>query len=85
MSPLALAVNFELLKRSQNLTYREVLHFEWQVGAKLFESAEIFEGVRALLIDKDNKPQWKYRSLSDVTPDLVETFFRPSVEPIKLN
>ena len=84
MSPLALAVNFELIKRSEQKRYRDVLLFEWQVGAKLFQSGEIFEGVRALLVDKDNKPQWKFKSLTDITPDLIETFFKPSVEPIQL-
>ena len=84
MSPLALAVNFEIIKRSQGLEYREVLQFEWQVAALVADSCEFFEGVRALLIDKDNKPQWKFKSLTDITPDLIETFFKPSVEPIQL-
>jgi enoyl-CoA hydratase/carnithine racemase len=35
------------------------------------------EGVRALLIDKDNRPDWSLKNLADVTPDLMEAFHLP--------
>ena len=33
------------------------------------------EGVRALLIDKDRKPTWQYRSSREVPAEVLATFF----------
>ncbi len=33
------------------------------------------EGIRALLIDKDGKPQWSASSVDDITAEMVEVFF----------
>lgn len=34
-------------------------------------------GVRALLIDKDQKPQWKPARLEDCTKEKVQSYFEP--------
>jgi hypothetical protein len=36
---------------------------------------EFFEGVRALLVDKDKSPNWKYKSVADLPQDEIEWFF----------
>lgn len=33
-------------------------------------------GVRALLIDKDNNPQWNPKSLGEVTDEYIESYFK---------
>ena len=35
------------------------------------------EGVRALLVDKDNSPKWNPATLAEVTKDYVESYFQP--------
>jgi len=39
------------------------------------DHTEFFEGVRALLVDKDKSPQWKHKTILDVGQDEVEWFF----------
>ena len=39
--------------------------------------SDFHEGVRALLVDRDNAPKWKHASYKDVTPELVATYFAP--------
>ena len=48
-----------------------------QPGRRNFEHGEIFEGVRALVIDKDNQPKWNPATLAEVTPEMVARFFAP--------
>ena len=36
---------------------------------------EFFEGVRALLIDKDKNPQWSHKDVRDVLKEEVDYFF----------
>ena len=42
-----------------------------------FEHGDFLEGIRALLIDKDNQPRWRPDRLADVTPAMVASFFQP--------
>ncbi len=35
------------------------------------------EGVRAVLVDKDNNPRWNPSNLQEVTDDYIESFFAP--------
>ena len=38
---------------------------------------DFYEGIRALLVDKDRQPKWSPAELAEVTPALVEAHFRP--------
>jgi hypothetical protein len=40
-----------------------------------FEHGEVLEGIRALVIDKDNAPVWNPPTLDAVTPEMVARFF----------
>jgi len=48
---------------------------EYNIVVGCMEHTEFFEGVRALLIDKDKSPKWKHASIRDVTPEDVAFFF----------
>jgi len=42
-----------------------------------FEHGEVIEGVRALVIDKDNAPRWSQASIAEVSDEMVARFFAP--------
>ena len=48
---------------------------EYKVSQGFMNHREFFEGVRALLIDKDNAPQWSHKSLNEVKDSEVQEFF----------
>lgn len=57
---------------------------EYKVSQGFMNNREFFEGVWALLIDKDNNPKWSHKSLSEVSSKEVEEYFnRP--EELDLN
>jgi hypothetical protein len=39
------------------------------------QHTEMYEGIRALLIDKDRKPKWTYKTFREVPVQVVEQMF----------
>jgi enoyl-CoA hydratase/carnithine racemase len=76
-SPLLMCVTHELLRRGASLDVADCLRMERNLVRRNFEHGEILEGVRALVIDKDNAPRWNPPTLDSVTPAMVERFFEP--------
>jgi enoyl-CoA hydratase/carnithine racemase len=74
-SPLMMCVTFTLLKCGAELDVADCLRLERTLVRRAFEGEEILEGVRALVIDKDNAPDWKPAKIEDVTPEMVARFF----------
>lgn len=76
-SPLMMCVTAELLSRGAQMDVAGCLRMERSVVRRNFEHGEVLEGVRALVIDKDNAPQWNPPTLAAVTPEMVARFFEP--------
>ncbi|MFC5459623.1 enoyl-CoA hydratase/isomerase family protein [Massilia niabensis] len=76
-SPLLMSVTHEMLLRGAALGVADCLRMERSLVRRNFEHGEVLEGVRALVIDKDNAPQWNPPTLGEVTPGMVERFFEP--------
>jgi enoyl-CoA hydratase/carnithine racemase len=76
-SPLMMCVTHELLARGAALDVADCLRMERTLVRHNFEHGEVLEGVRALVIDKDNAPKWNPATLEEVTPAMVERFFTP--------
>jgi enoyl-CoA hydratase/carnithine racemase len=76
-SPLMMCVTREMLVRGAGLDVADCLRMERSLVRRNFEHGEVLEGVRALVIDKDNAPQWNPPTLDAVTPDMVARFFAP--------
>jgi hypothetical protein len=76
-SPLMMCVTREMLARGARLGVADCLRMERSLVRRNFEHGEVLEGVRALVIDKDNAPKWNPPALDQVTPDMVARFFEP--------
>jgi enoyl-CoA hydratase/carnithine racemase len=81
-SPLSLYVIQAQLKRSQHADLREVFLMEMQLAAQCCRLGEFAEGVRALLVDKDKSPKWRYDSVEKVDMSVVASYFQ---SPWELN
>ncbi len=62
-----MAVVFQQIKRGSKLSLKEVFEMEYKISQGFVNHTEFFEGVRALLIDKDKNPKWKHKSIAEVT------------------
>lgn len=77
-SPLLMCVTMELLKRGAQLDVAGCLRLERNLVRRNFEHGEVLEGVRALVVDKDNAPRWSPPSIGEVTDAMVAAFFAPA-------
>jgi len=73
-SPLSLVVTFEKLQLSQRFNLQECLQQDYQLMYHFMKKSDFFEGVRAMMIDKDKHPHWLYQDWHEVPYALVQTF-----------
>lgn len=57
-SPTSLLVIFELLKRGRELNFSDCMKMEYAVAYGFLNHNDFYEGVRAVIVDKDNTPNW---------------------------
>ena len=58
---------------------------EYKISQGFVNHTEFFEGVRALLIDKDKNPKWKYQSVKDVKKEDLDFFFERPQDVLNLD
>jgi enoyl-CoA hydratase/carnithine racemase len=79
-SPLMLSVTLEQIRRARSMELTDVLRMERGVMRQCFSvrrgrGSECQEGMRALVIDKDQAPRWNPAALVDVNTAMVQAFF----------
>lgn len=77
MSPTSLKVTFEQLRRGADLSFEECMRQEFRMTQAVMEGHDFYEGIRAVLVDKDRNPHWQPARLEDVGPAAVARFFDP--------
>ncbi len=77
-SPLSLKITFEFLKHgSQQKSLKEALIEEYRLATRMIRQPDFIEGVRAVIVDKDQSPKWQPASLGEVSEEFVKSFFEP--------
>jgi len=79
-SPIAMVGARETIHRGKKLSISECFAMELALGARWIEVGDFIEGIRALIIDKDNSPQWAY-TLPELTAQKIQSLF-PSLPKI---
>jgi enoyl-CoA hydratase len=75
-SPLSLKLAFFVQKRGGELDLEGALTLEFRVMQHVLADGDFYEGVRSVLIDKDQKPRWRYASVVEVSDAEVERHFQ---------
>ena len=83
-SPTAVKTSFEQLRRGKKVTIKEAFLREWDMAVHYCTTPDFTEGVRARLIDKDNRPRWNPPALSAVADETIERYFRPQPDGVNL-
>jgi enoyl-CoA hydratase len=77
MSPSSLKVTLRQLRRCRGLPYDEVVDVEYRLSQHTTALPDFREGIRAVLVDKDNRPRWNPPTLAEVREADVEACFAP--------
>jgi enoyl-CoA hydratase len=77
-APLASAAALHMLKAGALMTdFAAEMAMEYRVAARLIAHPDFAEGIRALIVDKDNSPRWSPDNLPGVDDAMIERIFAP--------
>jgi enoyl-CoA hydratase/carnithine racemase len=76
-SPLSAALTWSLLQRTRHLGLAEAFRTELVLALHMTRCHDFAEGVRALLVDKDNAPRWAPASPALLSRDRIDACFQP--------
>jgi enoyl-CoA hydratase/carnithine racemase len=76
-SPTMLSVTLRQLERGADMSLADCFRMELGMAAHSFIQGDFVEGVRAVLIDKDNAPRWRPSRIEAVSEAAIDAFFGP--------
>jgi enoyl-CoA hydratase len=77
-SPQTLKVAHRQLHRGLEMkTFEDNMRMEYRIGSRVVHRHDFQEGVRAVIVDKDNKPNWSPATLAGVTNTMLDEIFAP--------
>ncbi len=77
-SPTALMVTHRLVCEGARMTrFEDHMNMEFRLACRFYQGHDLFEGIRAVIIDKDNAPQWQPAMIQAVSDADVEAYFAP--------
>lgn len=82
-SPSSAHIIFRQLQNGKDLSLEEVFRSELNLSCQCCLHPDFAEGVRALLVDKDQSPKWDPPTLKDITQDWIDGYFTPLWEEEK--
>ncbi len=77
-SPQTMKVAFRQLALGAKMTaFADNMAMEYRIGARVVQKHDFIEGVRAVIVDKDNAPRWNPPTLEGVTDAQLDEIFAP--------
>jgi enoyl-CoA hydratase len=76
-SPTSIALAFEQMRRGATLDFAQAMQTEFRIVSRIVRGHDFYEGVRAVVVDKDHAPVWEPASLEAVSPSAIEAYFAP--------
>ena len=83
-SPTSLKITLAQLRRGRTLDFAECMRIEFRIVSRLMRGHDLYEGIRSVIIDKDQAPRWQPASLAAVGAAEVEQYFAPQADELAL-
>jgi enoyl-CoA hydratase len=76
-SPLSLKLALAQVRRGKDWDFAACMRAEFRIVSRIIHGHDFYEGVRAVIVDKDNKPRWQPATLAEVSDAEIERHFAP--------
>ncbi len=77
-SPQTCKVALRQLKEGAAMeSFADEMRNEYRIGSRVLVRHDFIEGVRALIVDKDNDPKWNPATPEDTSDELIDAIFAP--------
>jgi enoyl-CoA hydratase len=83
-SPTSMAIALRQMQLGAIMDFAAVMQMEYRIVCRIAEGHDFYEGVRAVIIDKDNLPRWNPSRIDDVTEDMIAAHFLPLADDLML-
>jgi enoyl-CoA hydratase len=76
-SPTSLKLALAQVRAGAGLSFEACMQTEFRIVSRIIHGHDFYEGVRAVIVDKDNAPHWRPATLADVADAEIERHFAP--------
>jgi enoyl-CoA hydratase len=76
-SPTSQAIALRQMQIGSALTFEEAMTTEFRIVSRICRGVDFYEGVRAVIVDKDNRPRWRPSVYAEVSSEAVNAYFAP--------
>jgi enoyl-CoA hydratase len=83
-SPTSMAIALEQMTRGLAMSFAEAMRLDLRIVWRIAEGHDFYEGVRAVIVDKDNAPKWKPATIEAVDPADIARYFAPLPDDLKV-
>jgi enoyl-CoA hydratase len=83
-SPTSLKIALMQMRRGPMLDFEECMRTEYRIVSRVVRGHDFYEGVRAVIVDKDQAPRWQPAVLAAVADAEIERHFAPITNELEL-
>jgi enoyl-CoA hydratase/carnithine racemase len=83
-SPTSLKIALAQMRRGATLDFSECMRTEFRIVSRVVRGHDFYEGVRAVIVDKDQAPHWQPSTLVAVSAAEIERHFAPLASELEL-
>lgn len=83
-SPTSLKIALAQMRYGRAHAFEACMGIEFRIVSRILREHDLYEGVRAVIIDKDNKPVWRPARLADVPGEAIDRYFAPIADELSL-
>src|SRR5690606_8857944 len=74
-SPMSLAITFRQVREGATLDFDACMRLDFRIVSQILKGHDFYEGVRAVLVDKDHAPKWQPARLEDLDSAEIDKHF----------